>query len=1063
MRNLKIFLLLLVLFISISSAYADGNFTDLQNKVDNSADTLDITQDYKFDSNGDADLEEGVLINKSNYVINGNGHTIDASNQARIFSVTGNNITINNLVFINGISNGAAIKSEATNITIKNSYFANNTADAGGAILSIGSANIENCLFKDNYAKFGAAVFGSQTTLEIYNSNFTSSSPINKAMIYSENSFTLLDTCIFHDFNSNYSSALFNDKLTIVRNSKFINLYANETAGAIGLKGVDYASLSNNSFINTSSKKNGGAVFIDTLASHAAGNYMVLIDECEFINCKSEFGGALLQLYGNLTINNTDFINNNASCGAAVYTSIVNAVILNTLFENNTLDDEDISNGGAVYADLSDLFLNNNHFVNNAKNAIYTYDTDLNLIKSIFIRNGVAVHGVFLDNYYLENNTLGKDLLILNDTDYATIIVEEGAKIILKDNELNITNLPVKFNLSDFGWVSPVKNQGEMSSCWAFGICGALESALLKATGVLYDFSENNMVGSMLQYSKYGTKGESETSDPFIALDYVLNWFGMLPTEEDSYDEMGKISSLISSPKNIHVQDVICISPHANYTDSDTIKRAIVDYGALTTFCYSTDDEEYYNEETGALYFYGNGSVNHAVTLVGWDDTYSANNFMKKPEGDGAWIVKNSYGTDFGNNGFMYISYYDNCFLSYESFAFVINNTENYTKNYQTDLSGKLAFLVYNQSSSYRNVYKSLGNDYISAVGTYFNKSGVDYTVNIYVNDNLILTQSDISPYAGYHTIKLNRTVPVASGDNFTVEMISNAIPIYVNPRQHYQNNTSFSYEGEKWEDLALLNTTASLKAYTISLPVFAQNLVKFYRNASQFNAYVDAANQTVVFEINGNNYTRTTKDNGIATLNVNLRPGEYEITTYYMNTSAKNSITVLSTLIGQDLVKYYKNASQFYVSLVDGQGNPIKNTTITMNINGVFYNRTTNENGTAKLNINLLEGTYILTATNLINNLSMSYTIKVLPTLTGNDIGMKYLDGTVFTVKLVDGTGNALSGATITFNINGVFYNRVTNASGIAKLNIRLPSGVYIITSQYETAVTSNKITITS
>ena len=161
MRNLKIFLLLLVLFISISSAYADGNFTDLQNKVDNSADTLDITQDYKFDSNGDADLEEGVLINKSNYVINGNGHTIDASNQARIFSVTGNNITINNLVFINGISNGAAIKSEATNITIKNSYFANNTADAGGAILSIGSANIENCLFKDNYAKFGAAVFGS--------------------------------------------------------------------------------------------------------------------------------------------------------------------------------------------------------------------------------------------------------------------------------------------------------------------------------------------------------------------------------------------------------------------------------------------------------------------------------------------------------------------------------------------------------------------------------------------------------------------------------------------------------------------------------------------------------------------------------------------------------------------------------------------------------------------------------------------------------------------------------------------------------------------------------------
>ncbi len=1062
MRKLKIFLLLFVLFISISCTYADGNFTNLQDKVDKSTDTLDITQDYKFNSNEDTNLKEGVLINKSNYVINGNGHTIDGSNQARIFAVTGNNVTINNLVFINGISNGAAINVQGANITIKNSYFANNTAGAGGAIYSSGSAYIKNCLFKDNYAKYGAAIYGSETELEIHNSNFTSSSPINKAMIYSEESPTLMDECIFYNINSNYSSAFFGDKFSLVRNSKFINLYASETAGAIGLKGVNYAVFFNNSFINTSSKKNGGALFIDTLGNDAPGNYTVAINECEFINCKSEFGGALLQLYGILSINNTNFVHNSALSGAAVYTSIVDGVILNTLFENNALADNNMSNGGAIYADLSDLTVYNNHFVNNTKNAIYTYDTDLNLTKTVFIRNGVAVHGVFLDTYYLENNTLGKDLLILNDTDYATIIVEEGAKIVLKDNELNITNLPVKFNLNDFGWVSPVKNQGEKNSCWAFGICGALESALLKATGVLYDFSENNMFSSMIQYSKYGTKKEAENSDPFVAVDYVLNWFGMLPSESDTYDELGKVSSLIASPKNVHVQDVIFIPPHAKYTDSNTIKQAIVDYGALTTFCYSTTDKKYYNNETGALYYYGNESVNHAVTLVGWDDTYSANNFVKKPEGDGAWIIKNSYGTDFANDGYMYISYYDNAFLNYISLAFVINNTENYSKNYQTDLSGKLNLMSFNRTISYKNLYKSLGNDYLSAVGTYFGESGVDYTLKIYVNDNLVLTQSDVSPYSGYHTIILNKTVPLALGDNFTVEMSTKSIPIYERARQHYENNTSFALTDGKWEDLSSSNTTACLKAYTVTLPVFAENLVKFYKNASQFNAYIGEANQTVIFELNGNNYTRTSKNNGIATMNINLRPGEYEIITHYKNASAKNSITVLSTLIGQDLVKYYKNASQFYVSLVDGQGNPVKNTTITMNINGVFYNRTTNENGTAKLNINLPEGTYILTAMDPITNLTMAYIIKVLPTLTGNNITMKYLDGTVFTVKLVDGTGKELSGATITFNINGVFYNRITNASGIAKLNIRLPSGVYIITSQYESAVISNKVTIT-
>ena len=107
--------------------------------------------------------------------------------------------------------------------------------------------------------------------------------------------------------------------------------------------------------------------------------------------------------------------------------------------------------------------------------------------------------------------------------------------------------------------------------------------------------------------------------------------------------------------------------------------------------------------------------------------------------------------------------------------------------------------------------------------------------------------------------------------------------------------------------------------------------------------------------------------------------------------------------------------------------------------------------------------GTYILTAIHPLTGLQMSYNITVLPVLTGEDVEMKYLDGTQFKATLVNGQGKPLSSVKVTFNINGVFYDRTTDENGIARLNIRLMAGEYIITSQYESAVTSNKITIKS
>ena len=126
-----------------------------------------------------------------------------------------------------------------------------------------------------------------------------------------------------------------------------------------------------------------------------------------------------------------------------------------------------------------------------------------------------------------------------------------------------------------------------------------------------------------------------------------------------------------------------------------------------------------------------------------------------------------------------------------------------------------------------------------------------------------------------------------------------------------------------------------------------------------------------------------------------------------------------------------------------------------------VFYTKTTNENGTAKLNINLPPGEYILTAIDSLTGLQMSYNITVLPTLNATDLEMTYKDGSTFNVTVLDGQGKPLANAKVTFNINGVFYNKISDSNGIARLNINLMPGEYIITSEYENLRISNKITI--
>ena len=266
-----------------------------------------------------------------------------------------------------------------------------------------------------------------------------------------------------------------------------------------------------------------------------------------------------------------------------------------------------------------------------------------------------------------------------------------------------------------------------------------------------------------------------------------------------------------------------------------------------------------------------------------------------------------------------------------------------------------------------------------------------------------------------------------------------------------------------------LLNYTPITKHanVTIEPTVKGLDVVKMFRNNTQYYAiFTDSQgnflkNKNIQFNINGVFYTRTTNDKGIAMMNINLNPGKYVITSKNLVTGEQsgNNITVKSLIVQKDLIKHYLNASKFQTTIYNKDGSPAVNKEVTFNINGVLYTRKTDSKGAASLAINLRPGEYIITT--MFDGLSIGNKVKVLPTLVTHDLNMKYMDGSRFTAQTLDGQGKPLANQNVSFNVNGVFYHRITDNKGIAKLNIRLMAGEYIITSSWNNFQTGNTIRI--
>ena len=364
----------------------------------------------------------------------------------------------------------------------------------------------------------------------------------------------------------------------------------------------------------------------------------------------------------------------------------------------------------------------------------------------------------------------------------------EGAKGSAK--RLKSTSLPTSWDSRDHGWVTPVKDQNPLGTCWTFSANAVIETQLLRTGRGEWNLSEKNMTLLCGFEGDWNLGGNNDMSAA-----HLLRWAGAVAETNDVYFTHANSYYDVSSAKDewenarpshpldpaLHIQNIVVI-PALDGTETarNELKAAIMEYGAVAVAARWTG----ISQKGCSAYYNGSDGCDHAITVIGWDDNWPTNNFAKTPPGDGAWIIKNSWGTDDGTaGGYWYVSYYDTRFGTDNNSVFLpATAEENYTAVYGYDRLGPVfdfgeAFGPYNLQAA---VFTSAWNETLAAVGVWSSIDGNPYRITIYTNvtrnaesplENGIVacTQTGTLPHAGFSTIPLSTAVPLADRTNFTV------------------------------------------------------------------------------------------------------------------------------------------------------------------------------------------------------------------------------------------------------------------------------------------------------
>ena len=297
---------------------------------------------------------------------------------------------------------------------------------------------------------------------------------------------------------------------------------------------------------------------------------------------------------------------------------------------------------------------------------------------------------------------------------------------------------------------------------------GALESSLLPEEKLQFSVDHMTMNNGF-------TLTQDDGGEYTMGMAYLAAWKGPVYEKDDPYGD-NQTNEDLTAVK--HVQEMQIIESK----DYEKIKEAVFKYGGVQTSIYnalrsSQSSSPYYNKSTDAYCYIGTEKPNHDVVIVGWDDSYSKDNFNTDLEGDGAFICQNSWGDNFGENGFFYSSYYDTNIGTHNVVYTDIENTDNYDHIYQSDLCGWVGQLGYNKDSIYgANVFTAEGNETLKAASFY--ATGKDSQYELYVVrqfedetslEKMIPVASGKLGNAGYYTVDFNQGIEVYAGERYAV------------------------------------------------------------------------------------------------------------------------------------------------------------------------------------------------------------------------------------------------------------------------------------------------------
>lgn len=388
--------------------------------------------------------------------------------------------------------------------------------------------------------------------------------------------------------------------------------------------------------------------------------------------------------------------------------------------------------------------------------------------------------------------------------------VEEEEEVYFSTASVSESDLPTHWDSRDNGWVTSVKRQQPHGTCWAFAFCAAAESSLISQgyeTKDSVDLSEAHLVrfkdcyveGSDIpvRQSKYtydaGFTAFNAGGNEWEALAAVARGCGFTTEEKYPYsynEEDMQFDDDCAFDRDYDIQSMQHFSnPYTleddgtyslNSTTMEKIKTSISTYGAVTTLYYHYSEGKSYQYRNGAGYYYQNTQTgqNHAVAIVGWDDTISASSFAITPPGDGAWLVKNSWGSSTMDEGYFWLSYYDTSIYGFSEVVAVPK--KDYDNNYQYDALEMTTYsLSFSNTMGVGNVYTAQGNEVVSGCGFQTSSSASQYKVCLYVDltdktkpNSGMLIESKTFTYngkRGFYSLEFDNQYELEPGDTFAI------------------------------------------------------------------------------------------------------------------------------------------------------------------------------------------------------------------------------------------------------------------------------------------------------